>query len=154
MERVSPVAPQTSGAEVPSLASVEPLALQPPLEQLARSARTVPGEGGRAANRQLHAALETLQPLDANGELLLRLLDEHAFDGLRADDGTETRRLAVEALLRLGYPWALRIHPDELSWFREAQRAAMRLKYMILLGVLGAVGALGAAGWYLLSLRF
>ena len=55
-----------------------------------------------------------------------------------------TREVAIEALLRLGYPWALRVHPDELAWLRDQQRAARRLKYFILFGVL-AVGALAAA---------
>ena len=149
MERVSPVTSQAQGSQVPSLANVEPAALTPPLEQLALTARTMPGEEGREAHRKLHLALASLQPLEANGELLLRLLDEHAFDELRADDGTSTRELAIEALLRLGYPWALKVHPDELAWLRASQLAATRLKYMIVLGILAVGGvAAGFLAWY------
>lgn len=147
MERIAPQPAQATQDRVPSLANVEPSSLVPPLEELAATARNMPGEEGRTAHRALHLALETLQPMDANGAQLLRLLDEHAFDELRADDGTSTRQLAVEALLRQGYPWALRVHPDELAWLRAHQFAAKRARYFILLGVL-AIGAIGAALFY------
>jgi hypothetical protein len=150
MERVrAPVSSVESSTEVPSLAPWEPAAAPPSLEHLALTGRTTPGSAGRAAVNQIHATLRSLPATEENGAALLKLLDDGAFNELRADDGSSTRELAVETLLRLGYPWALRIHPDELAWFRRAQKTAKQLKLTILLGVLALAG--GAAA-YLISL--
>lgn len=143
MERVqSPISSVGSEQVVPSLAPFDALSSveTPQLEQLALVGRTTPGKEGRDAITSLHAALSTLTPTEQNGELLLRLLDDGAFNDLRGDDGSSTRELAIESLLRLGYPWALRIHPDELAWYRRSQVASRQLKIMILLGVLAIAG--------------
>jgi hypothetical protein len=145
VERVqAPVSSITPEQVVPSLAPFEPSNARS-LEELAVVGRSTPGQEGRAAVTSLHEALGTLQPTEANGELLLRLLDDGAFNELRADDGSSTRELAVETLIRLGYPWALRIHPDELAWYRRTQNSSRQLKIMILLGVLAMAGT--AAGF-------
>ena len=135
---------------MPSLAPLEsaaalaaPLA---PLAQLAHDARASPGSRGSAATTALHAALTLLPPLEANGAALLQLLDDGAFHELRADDGSSTRMLAVQTLLRLGYPWALQVHPDELAWFRRTQAAEKQRKRLIVLGVLGSLAV--AAAWF------
>lgn len=141
--------PQSSSAaqEVPSLAPLESAAaLAAPLAQLAHDARAAPGSRGSAATTALHAALTSLPPLEANGAALLQLLDDGAFHELRADDGSSTRMLAVQTLLRLGYPWALQVHPDELAWFRRTQAAEKQRKRLIVLGVLGSLAV--AAAWY------
>lgn len=137
MERVRPEGVTTAPEVVPSLAAVDQPQGAPQLDAFARDAR-LPGSEGRAALSALHAALASLAPAEASGRALLALLDQGAFHQLVGDDGTPTRVLAVEALLRLGYPWALEVHPDELAWYRatvEARRRTRRL--MILLGILG-----------------
>lgn len=136
-ERSQPGAARAAES-VPSLASMD----QPPasleLEALVARARA-PGADGRTAHAALRAALSTLAPSDAHGRALSKLLDDGAFNDLIADDGSLTRELAVEALLRLGYPWALQVHPDELAWYRSSvsQRARNR-RVSILLGILAA----------------
>lgn len=139
MERVqSAQSPASQEAAVPSLAAVEPLEGAPSLEALARTARELPGSEGRAALQALHARLAALAPTEENGRALVQLLDRGQLQGLVADDGRLTRPLAVEALLGLGYPWALQIHPDELAWYRASisERARNR-RLLILLSILG-----------------
>ena len=145
MERVQGQQEQSAQAVVPPLAPFphvpEVLAAAPNLELLTLTARSTPGQGGRDALVALQQALETLTPTEETGKLLVRLLDEGAFNELRADDGSPTRELAVETLLRLGYPWALQIHPDELAWYRGAEATRKRNKYLLLIGI-GALAAL------------
>ena len=137
MERVQAPVATVQEQDVPSLAPLDS-ALQVDLAGLAETSRIAPASNAREAIAQLHLALQTLVPTEKNGNELVRLIDERAFDGLVADDGSVTRELAVETLIRLGYPWALRLHPDELSWFRS-QRSdrARNFRLMILLGILG-----------------
>jgi hypothetical protein len=145
MERVQAAVSAIQEAGVPSLAPVDS-ALEVHLAGLAETSRIAPASSAREALTQLHVALQTLMPTEKNGNELVRLLDERAFDGLVADDGSLTRELAVETLIRLGYPWALRLHPDELSWFRS-QRSdrARNFRLMILLGILGVEILTGVA---------
>jgi len=140
MERVQAPLDQPQETEVPSLAPFPSPEAAIDLELLAVTARSTPGSAGREALVSLQHALETLTPTEENGKRLLKLLDDGAFNELRADDGSPTRELAVETLLRLGYPWALQIHPDELAWFRGAEAARQRNKYLLLLGI-GALAA-------------
>lgn len=144
MERVQAPLDQPQETEVPSLAPFPSPEAAPDLELLAVTARATPGTPGREALASLQHALETLTPTEENGKRLLKLLDDGAFNELRADDGSPTRELAVETLLRLGYPWALQIHPDELAWFRGAEATRQRNKYLLLLGI-GALAAVAEA---------
>ena len=138
MERVQEVQQSGDGAQVQSLSPFPEAELAAPdLEQLALAARAAPGP---AALGSLHEALSELQPNERNAKELLRLLDADAFHPL----GTATRELALESLLRLGYPWALQIHPDELAWLRGAHLIRRRNKLLVLLGVF-ALGAVGQA---------
>jgi hypothetical protein len=142
MERVA--APQGGMADGEVVASLAPFpdgSATRALEHLALTARATPGQAGREALNLLHHSLAALTPNPENAALLLRLLDEGAFNELRADDGSSTRELAVETLLRLGYPWALQVHPDELAWYRTSIFLRKRNKLLILLAVMGlAVG--------------
>lgn len=153
MERVQGQQEQSAQAVGPSLApfpQVPEAPAAPDLELLALTARSTPGQGGRDALLGLQQALQTLTPTEDHGKLLVRLLDEGAFNELRADDGSPTRELAVETLLRLGYPWALQIHPDELAWYRGAEATRQRHKYLLLIGI----GALAAVAEVLLLRLF
>lgn len=128
------------------LASVDVAA---PLEELVDSARSVPTSRGREAVGALHAALSTLMPTEANGSTLLRLLDDGALASLKSADGSSTRALAVETLLRLGFPWAMQLRPEELAWYRSHQFAQKRRN--VLIGVLIFVSSV-AGGLYVLNL--
>jgi hypothetical protein len=137
-----------AGSAVPSLATELPAEVS--LAQLAAQARELPGSAGAEAVVALAARLAALQPTAADGELLLSLLEAGSFHGLAGDDGTPTRALAVEALLRLGYPWSVQIHPEELAWYRDHQRRRGNQRLMILLGIL-AVELVGAGlYWFVL----
>ena len=145
MERVQ--APQESAdgqAEVASLAPFPEGNATRALEHLALTARATPGQAGREALHLLHHSLGALTPNPENATLLLRLLDEGAFNELRSDDGSSTRELAVETLLRLGYPWALQVHPDELAWYRDSLFLRKRNKALILLAAVALVAGLAA----------
>lgn len=149
MERVQAL-PTTGEGEVPSLAPFPGDAAAssaPGLELLALTARSTPGQEGRDALHSLHLALGALPSTPESATLLLRLLDEGAFNELRADDGSLTRELAVATLLRLGYPWALQVHPDELAWYRNSLFLRKRNKALVLLTIL-AVAALAAGYFY------
>lgn len=150
MERVQAPEQAAQGEDVPSVApfpspSIGELAprdgiAMPALERfelLALTARSAPGQEGRDAVASLHAMLGQFPPTDAHAKLLLRLLDEGAFNDVRSDDGTPTREVAIETLLSLGYPWALQIHPDELDWYRRADFLRKRNKWLLLLGIFG-----------------
>jgi len=136
---------QSTDGIVPSLAPLEfssQLAPAVDLEALCRDVRAQTGELGREAHERLHQALEKLAP--ESGATLVKLLDDHAFDGMRTADGTDTRRLAVETLLRLGYPWALQIQPEELEWLRAEQRAARVRLIAFFVGLTAIVGGTAA----------
>lgn len=148
MERVQAPPAIAAGEVGPSLAPFPVPApgggSTPALEFFALTARATPGQPGREALHSLHLALEGLAPIPENGTLLLRMLDEGAFHELRADDGSLTRELAVETLLRLGYPWALQVHPDELAWYRSSVFLRKRNKVLVLLALLVVVAGLAA----------
>ena len=145
MERMQAAQQTAQRDEVQSLAefpSSEALA-GPTVEKfelLALTARAAPGQEGRDATAALHAALAAFPRAPEYVTLLLRLLDEGAFNDLRTQDGTPTREVAVEALLNLGYPWALQIQPEELAWYRKVAWLRRRNKWLLLL----AVALLGA----------
>lgn len=141
MERVQSPQSMLEGSELPSLAPFPEASLAPALELLASTARSTPGQEGRDALVSLTQALTTLTPTEENAKALSRLLDGGAFHDLVGDDGSLIRELAVETLLRLGYPYALQIHPDELAWYRNLHFVRRRNKWLVLLGIFG-VGAI------------
>ena len=126
-----------------------PVDVAAPLEALAVAALSAPASKGREALVDLHAALSTLMPTEANGAALLKLLDDGALSSLKAADGSSTRALAIETLLRLGYPWAMHLRPEELAWFRTHQGALRRRN--LLIGLLIFTSTV-AGGLYALNL--
>ncbi len=141
----APRAVDADDAAVPSLPSVE---IHPGLlPDLAARAREQPGEEGAEAQRFVEKLLGALQPAPRDGELLLGMLEAGSFSGLTGEDGTPTRALAIEALLRLGYPWSIQVHPDDLAWYRAHQQGRSRLRVMILLGILAAELVAAGALW-------
>jgi hypothetical protein len=144
MERLQPPESPATAASLEALAPFEPTDLDALTHDARQATQTLDDGEGRALGR-LHAALNTLLPSERAATALLSMLEQGAFDHLQTADGTQTRALAIAALLRQGYPWALQIHPDHLTWYRRAQRSAIRLKILNLLGSFSVGAALGFA---------
>lgn len=104
-----------------------------------------------AAVNTLNGLLRTksLESADGaeRGVLLVKLLGEPLVRRAVDDSGVSTRALAVGALLELGYPWALQVHPDDLAFFRKTQKPAFRFRRFALASV--AIGALLGTFGYL-----
>jgi hypothetical protein len=77
-----------------------------------------------AALEGLAKDLRALPPCEASAHALNELLDDTRLGWLRDEGGRSLRALAVAALLRLGYPWALKVTPEDLELMRSEQRAA------------------------------
>ncbi|NTX04968.1 hypothetical protein [Myxococcus sp. CA040A] len=94
-----------------------------PLPVLVRVEQAV---GASQAERPAAAARlnEVLKQLGTGGgerqvaDTLHRLLDGGRLDGLVDADGRSCRAVAVEALLSLGFPYALEVEPDDLKHLR------------------------------------
>lgn len=106
------------------------------------------------AELELHAAsfmqaLETtVIPVEERASVagaLLDLLESERF-GSSTLEGRSLRGVAVETVLRIGYPWALQLDPDDLTAAREEVRRLRPLVSWRRIGVAVAVIlALGAA---------
>lgn len=83
-----------------------------------------------------HARVEQLRP---HVPRLLELLQARSFGLERVDDVT-LRELAVQAVLRAGYPWALELDPEELTFVREQQASGRRARRRSLLRRLVPLG--------------
>jgi len=98
----------------------------------------------------LTAALTGLAvaPSRACADLLLRLLEEGKLQGLEDSRGRTARAAAVEALLGMGYPYALELAPEDLEHLRAETR---RLPLVSRVGAVALVLALtslqGLLGW-------
>jgi hypothetical protein len=83
-------------------------------------------------------------PKEAVQSLLRRLLDDPSFGRHLDARGEPLRRAVVEANQRLGYPWALELHPDDVQHAAaipfQADRAAQA-------AALTMVAAVGSALW-------
>lgn len=94
----------------------------------------------------LVSMIATLRPSEDSANVLLAAL---AHPRLVKDERPNARRAsiaAVAALLRLGHPWALKIEPRDLAWFREQQAKWTPGRIVAAgLGALGAVPALSFA---------
>nr|WP_240462391.1 hypothetical protein [Myxococcus sp. CA018] len=124
-----------------------PLDLPLPVLVLTEQARRVP-----EAERPLVAArlnLQLARMARTGGDRLvadtfLRLLESGRLTGLVDAKGRTCRAAAVEALLSLGFPYALEVQPEDLEHLRAntQQRKAQRLKPGTCMAVL--VGGIGA----------
>ncbi len=105
------------------------------------------------AELELHAA-SFMQALEATvippeerasvAGALLDLLESERF-GSSTLDGRSLRGVAVETVLRIGYPWALQLDPDDLTESREEVRRLRPLVSWRRVGVTVAVIAAVAA---------
>ncbi|MGZ3460638.1 MAG: hypothetical protein ACXU86_19290, partial [Archangium sp.] len=55
-------------------------------------------------------------------DLLLQLLEGGRLEGLEEAEGRTCRGVAVEALTRLGFPYALEVRPEDLEHLRQQAR--------------------------------
>jgi hypothetical protein len=88
--------------------------------------------------------LRSAPPTEENGKELMALLDADAFAGLTDEDGRPLKMEALLALLRMGYPWALQVKPEDLAWLREQQRPYWRRHWR---------GVLAVTLWMVLALE-
>lgn len=132
------------------MADLAPVDVAAPILELAERAAHTPGSAGLETLSHLHTALSTLMPTEANGSALLQLLDDGQLRSLRTEDGTATREVAIQTLLRLGYPWAVQIRAEDLAWYREQQSTRQFRKVLVFLGLLVAT-LLGAGVLYRLA---
>lgn len=144
VERVDAQVTSNLEPEVPSLAPLEASGTR--LSQLVRAARE-PGQAGAQSLSQLTKALGVLPASEENARALLALLEADELAAFRAEDGSQTRVLAVEALLRMGWPFALQIHPADLAWYRAQRSAAVRRRLLVWLVTFAAAAGAGAGLW-------
>jgi hypothetical protein len=114
-----------------SLASWEPPVLsgagQPPLplSALVEEAQRASGLEREALAAQVNQQLEALGLASGAREaadLLQQLLEGGRLTALRDAEGRSCRARAVEALLALGYPYALEVRPEDLEHLRQAHQ--------------------------------
>jgi hypothetical protein len=83
---------------------------------------------------------------EAFAQLIIEKLDDEAFHDLYDDKGGSCRAAAVEAVLSLGFPWALHVWPDDLEYLRAVRPVSTgspTLRAMaVVTGVLAALFAL------------
>lgn len=107
--------------------------------------------GNQALAGQLNELLRRLPPGEDEGRLLLKVLGDGSLSGLTDQQGGSSRREAVRALLRLGFPWALEIDPDTLQWFRQVEKpprsSSLLVALVLLLTLLGG----GVLVWQLVG---
>lgn len=99
---------------------------------------------GLAHKRRAKALIELLEQVrpgpGAAGDAatLTKYLEAGAFNDAVDAGGRSCRAAATDALLRLGYPWALSVRPEDLSWFRAHSRRSFPRRWVVLGALLGA----------------
>ena len=114
------------------------------LSELVQRARNSSDEEKRWLAGLVLQALEKVPDIpmperDRQVTLLLEFLDDEALHGMVAPNGVECRAAAVEAVLRVGYPWALQLEPDDMEFFRT-QRPAFELRAPVVKAGAGLAG--------------
>ena len=111
-------------------------------DRTADAARTV-----AASQLAVHLERMTAGPSGRDATVLVQALDQGRLTGLADEQGRPLRALAIEALLRLGYPWALRITPSDLTWYR-AQAPTRRSGRERLAALAVLLVALAGVAWW------
>ena len=92
------------------------------LPGLIEQAREASGEERSARVHRVNghlAALATPEGSREAADVLLRLLEDGSLEGLEGPRGRTCRAVAVETLLRLGFPYALEVRPEDLEHLRS-----------------------------------
>ncbi len=107
------------------------------------------GSSGRERARragELAAALKRLQGAPREiADCLGEQLERRSFDGLVDEGGRSVRRAAVEALLALGYPFALEVRPEDWADYRGGASNRWERAGNVALGVALVVSVSGLA---------
>jgi len=118
MERTRAASPPLSDeSPVPELAVQQPGPKVLPLRERVEAVRS-PGVTREEVEALLHglsAPLAEGESTRERADQLLHLLQDEALAELTGQDGRQVGPAALEALLSLGYPYALEVHPDVLS---------------------------------------
>lgn len=138
MERIDSLAP---------VAETEALPAPRSLASLVAELSSVGPLSAREQLPQVVAWLDSAPATEANAQELLKLLDADAFAAWTDDEGRPLKLRALLALLRMGYPWALHIKPEDLAWLREAQRPFWRRNFKEIMAIGLWVGLLARVGW-------
>lgn len=122
-----------------------------PLALLSESSLAIEEHPERFMALLQHATIEQLRP---HAPRLLELLRVRTF-GLERLDRVTPREVAVQAVLRVGYPFALQLEPEDVAFVREqaatvrrSRRRALLLRVLPVVGVLtmGVVAAAARSG--------
>lgn len=92
------------------------------LSELIQRARNAEGEERAWLCTLVNRALVALcgaSDKDRQAALLLEMLDDEALHGLEDEQRNPCRAVAVEALLTIGYPWALQLMPEDVQFLRD-----------------------------------
>lgn len=100
-------------------------------------------------NRAL-AALSSAADKDRQAALLLEMLDDEALHGLEDERRVPCRAVAVEALLTIGYPWALQLEPEDVQFLRD--NPAFARTALPLARIFSGLAGAGAAAFVVVSL--
>ncbi|WP_309897091.1 hypothetical protein [Archangium sp.] len=118
MERIRAASPTLSDeSPVPDLAVQAPGPKVLPLREWVEAVRS-PGVTREEVEGLLHglsAPLAEGESTRERADQLLHLLQDEALVELTDQDGRQAGPAALEALLALGYPYALEVHPEVLS---------------------------------------
>jgi len=152
---------EEGGAELPSLAPWEPLESLPvpgevPLTVLSafvQEARAATSEAERSSlAERINHQLDTLE-VGGEGrrvaDLLHQFLEGGQLAGLEDASGRTCRAAATEALLRLGFPFALEVRPEDLEHLRARDPSAPSRFPWAPWGAAGALGAGTVTEWLL-----
>ncbi len=121
------------------------------LTELIQRARNASGEEQAwlctLLNRSL-GALSVAPDKDRQAELLLQMLDDEALHDLEDERRVACRAVAVEALLSIGYPWALQLEPDDVQFLRaHPLKGTSALPLARIFSGLAGTSAVAMLGW-------
>ncbi len=155
MERLDELSLQSETGDGPPTGRVERLeraraaVLAPPASRVTAVATRVTATG------VLNGVLSSFSkgvPADekpALAKALLAVLDEPQLKTIVDSHGLSPRALAVEAVLSLGYPWALSLNPEDLAFYRAQTKPSSRFRPWMVLALIATLGlGLGASGLF------
>jgi hypothetical protein len=96
----------------------------------------------------------TLPDRESIAHLLIDKLDDEAFHNLYDAQGLSCRAAAVEAVLNLGFPWALHVEPDDLVYLRTVKPVRSGGAWRAFAVVTALLAALFALAFFVNGLRF
>lgn len=109
-------AEETAPSQAPPERAVPPAEL-PPLDSLVQEVRA-PGAGRAEVEALLEGLSQPLAPEQSpreRADLLLSLMGDERIASYTGSDGRTVRGAAIQALIALGYPYALEVPPEALD---------------------------------------